>query len=80
MKAYRSAANTTRGGEHDDADLRLFRPELNMQRLKGSMKRLAMPGADFDSGELIQCIGALVRLGECSPSRATRRGAAEQPQ
>ena len=55
MKSYKTIK--------DAADLRLFRPELNMKRLKDSMVRLSMPGADFDSDELIQCIGKLVRLG-----------------
>jgi branched-subunit amino acid aminotransferase/4-amino-4-deoxychorismate lyase len=57
MKAYKSI--------NDESDLRLFRPELNMKRLKDSMARLAMPGYDFDPQELIHCIGKLVRLGEC---------------
>jgi branched-subunit amino acid aminotransferase/4-amino-4-deoxychorismate lyase len=56
MKAYKSI--------HDESDLRLFRPELNMKRLRDSMARLAMPGHDFDAQELINCIGKLVRLGE----------------
>ena len=57
MKAYKSI--------NDESDLRLFRPELNMKRLKDSMARLAMQGCDFDPQELIHCIGKLVRLGEC---------------
>lgn len=54
MKAYKSIT--------DSSDLRLFRPDLNMKRLKDSMSRLSMPGNDFDSQELIKCIGELVRL------------------
>lgn len=54
MKAYKSIS--------DSSDLRLFRPELNMKRLKDSMERLSMPGNDFDSQELIKCIGELVRV------------------
>ena len=54
MKAYK----TTK----DSSDLRLFRPDLNMKRLKDSMNRLSMPGCDFDTNELINCIGKLVRL------------------
>ena len=56
MKAYKTIK--------DSSDLRLFRPELNMKRLKDSMTRLSMPGADFDSQELINCIGKLVRVDE----------------
>merc|ERR1719356_1040471 len=33
-----------------------------MARLRSSMERLAMPGHDFDPGELIKCISDLVRL------------------
>ena len=58
MKAYKSV--------NDDTDLRLFRPDLNMERLKNSMERLAMPGADFDPKELIKAIGELVRVGKLS--------------
>jgi len=54
MKAYKTIK--------DSSDLRLFRPDLNMKRLKDSMTRLSMPGADFDSQELINCIGKLVRV------------------
>ena len=56
MKAYKTIK--------DSSDLRLFRPELNMKRLKDSMTRLSMPGTDFDSQELINCIGKLVRVDE----------------
>ncbi|KAL9186832.1 hypothetical protein ACHAXT_010552 [Thalassiosira profunda] len=54
MKAYKTL--------DDESDLRLFRPDRNMKRLKDSMDRLSMPGADFDPRELIECIGKLVRL------------------
>lgn len=53
MKAYK--------GVSDDS-LRLFRPDLNMQRLSRSMERLEMPGHDFDQQGLIDCIAELVRL------------------
>jgi branched-chain amino acid aminotransferase len=53
MKAYRST--------NDDSELRLFRPDMNMKRLANSMDRLAMPGADFNHQELIDCIAELVR-------------------
>ena len=56
MKAYKTL--------DDEDDIRLFRPDMNMKRLKDSMTRLAMPGADFDPQELIDCVGKLVRLGE----------------
>ncbi len=67
MKAYRAL-----GGERENEgngkvvadDLRLFRPDRNMKRLQDSMKRLGMPGYDFDGGEVIECIKELVRLGE----------------
>jgi branched-chain amino acid aminotransferase len=54
MKAYRSS--------NDDSQLRLFRPDMNMKRLANSMDRLAMPGADFNHQELIECIAELVRI------------------
>ena len=53
MKAYRAVS---------DGSLRLFRPDCNMERLKNSMERLHMPGFDFDSQELINCIKELVKL------------------
>ena len=54
MKAYKSLT---------DDSLRLFRPDMNMTRLKNSMDRLSMPGCDFESQELINCIAELVRIG-----------------
>jgi len=56
MKAYRSTV--------DNKSIRLFRPHLNMDRLRSSMTRLHMPGIDFDSNELIECIKELVRIDE----------------
>lgn len=53
MKAYKSLT---------DDSLRLFRPDCNMERLRGSMERLDMPGADFDGNELIECFKELVKL------------------
>lgn len=55
MKAYKTIP---------DESLHLFRPDLNMNRLSGSMERLHMPGHDFDRNELIECIKQLVRLDE----------------
>jgi len=52
MKAYKSIQNE---------ELMLFRPELNMERLSGSMDRLQIPGFDFDRKELLKCIAELVR-------------------
>ena len=53
------------GSDSENVDLRLFRPEKNMERLRNSMKRLGMPGTNFDTNEVIDCIKELVRLGEC---------------
>ena len=54
MKAYRSL--------NGDDDLRLFRPERNMERLSRSMERISLPGHDFDHNELLQCISKLIDL------------------
>ncbi|CAL8109953.1 unnamed protein product [Orchesella dallaii] len=43
-----------------DKNIRLFRPELNMERLLQGAKRLVLPA--FDSKELIECIKRLVKL------------------
>ncbi|EDQ89710.1 uncharacterized protein MONBRDRAFT_37018 [Monosiga brevicollis MX1] len=48
MKAFRG----------DDDRIRLFRPNLNMDRLHRSSVRLALP--DFDQDELLKCITELV--------------------
>ncbi len=53
MKAYKALS---------DGSLRLFRPDCNMTRLKNSMERLHMPGFDFESEELINCIKELIKL------------------
>lgn len=55
MKAYKALS---------DHSLRLFRPDMNMKRLKSSMDRLQMPGSDFDPNQLISCISELVKLDE----------------
>lgn len=52
MKAYRDA----RGA------VRLFRPEMNLNRLKKSAERIALPG--FDSSELLKLIAKFVNLEE----------------
>lgn len=54
MKAYKSLS--------DPDNLLLFRPDLNIQRLKNSMNRLQMPTEDIDASELISCITKLIRL------------------
>jgi branched-chain amino acid aminotransferase len=78
MKAYRalspsssSSNNSTNNNNNDNStndenvdDLRLFRPEKNMERLRNSMTRLGMPGTNFNSHEVIECIKQLVRLGK----------------
>ncbi len=53
MKAYKALP---------DQSLRLFRPHLNAARLQNSMKRLHMPGHDFDVDEFVNCIKELVKL------------------
>jgi branched-chain amino acid aminotransferase len=53
MKAYKSLT---------DQSIRLFRPDMNMTRLAGSMDRLHMPGADFDHKQLIDCIAELAKV------------------
>ena len=50
MKAYKDK----------EGNLRLFRPDCNMQRLNDSMARLYMPS--FDGDEWIKCIKELVKL------------------
>ncbi|CAJ0955305.1 unnamed protein product, partial [Mesorhabditis belari] len=50
MKAYRGVDNR----------IRLFRPEMNMQRMKMTAKRSALP--DFDAEELIQIMSEQIQL------------------
>ncbi|KAK6041044.1 putative branched-chain-amino-acid transaminase, partial [Cooperia oncophora] len=50
MKAYRG----------DDDRIRLFRPQLNMERMRRTARRAALP--DFDGDELLKCILELVRV------------------
>jgi len=54
MKAYKD--------EQDD--IRLFRPDMNMKRLKKSMERLQMPGHDFDMDELTLLLKELLKVDE----------------
>ncbi len=56
MKAYKALSDPS------EQSLRLFRPDCNMERLQNSMQRLQMPGFDFDSQELINCIKELIKL------------------
>jgi branched-chain amino acid aminotransferase len=75
MKAYRAlspSSNNSTNNNNDNStndenvvdDLRLFRPEKNMERLRNSMTRLGMPGTNFNTHEVIECIKQLVRLGK----------------
>ncbi|CAD6221615.1 GSCOCG00011623001-RA-CDS [Cotesia congregata] len=50
MKAYRGK----------DDKIRLFRPELNMQRLNHSAKRLGLPS--FNSTQFIKCLSRLISI------------------
>ncbi|XP_072000908.1 branched-chain-amino-acid aminotransferase, cytosolic isoform X2 [Engystomops pustulosus] len=50
MKAYRGA----------DGEIRMFRPQLNMERMLRSAKRLTLP--PFDRGELLDCIKKLIHV------------------
>lgn len=52
MKAYRDA----------EGNVRLFRPELNLDRLNRSAARIALP--TFDAGELLKLITRFVQLEE----------------
>ena len=49
MKAYKDK----------NGKIRLFRPEMNMNRFLKSCKRLMLP--DFDKAELLECIKAFVK-------------------
>jgi branched-chain amino acid aminotransferase len=69
MKAYRSlgsgsgSSGSSSGSNGNGADdILLFRPDKNMERLSNSMKRLSLPGYDFDREQLIRCIMKLVHL------------------
>ena len=67
MKAYKAVSKKDGDGTSttiDDDDIRLFRPDKNMQRLSNSMERLHMPegATTFDHQELIACIAHLVRM------------------
>lgn len=50
MKAYRGV----------DGKIRLFRPELNMERMNMSARRMGLP--IFNSTELIKCFSKLVSI------------------
>lgn len=71
MKAYKhsepqrnkSDERATHIPNEDNVDeIRLFRPDCNMERMKNSMERLHFPCYDFDPNELIECIKELVRV------------------
>jgi branched-chain amino acid aminotransferase len=46
----------------DDRKIRLFRPDMNVNRLKNSMERLHMPGYDFDMDQLIELLKILLKI------------------
>ncbi|CAJ0608390.1 unnamed protein product [Cylicocyclus nassatus] len=50
LKAYRGVDNR----------IRMFRPELNMARMRRSAERSTLP--DFDGNELLECIKELIRI------------------
>lgn len=52
MKAYKD----------EQGKIRMFRPNKNMDRLNGSMTRLAMP--DFNGDGLIECMKQLLLIDE----------------
>jgi branched-chain amino acid aminotransferase len=52
MKAYKDT----------DGNIRMFRPDCNMERMNYSMKRLCLPG--FDGEQFIECIKELLRIDE----------------
>jgi branched-chain amino acid aminotransferase len=65
MKAYKPLLQPGASTDiRNPNEIRLFRPEKNVQRLAASMQRLGMPGHTFDGNELIQCIASLVRIDE----------------
>jgi branched-chain amino acid aminotransferase len=72
MKAYKPLLSSE--SEATTNEIRLFRPDKNMQRLSNSMQRLSMPGYMFDAQELIQCISILVRLDEAFIPTSTTPG------
>jgi len=43
-----------------DGTVRMFRPEMNMNRMHNSMTRLALPG--FDKAQWLDCIKELVKV------------------
>lgn len=59
MKAYRSLS-----ANHREQQIRMFRPECNMQRLSDSMQRLHFECYDFNQHELLECIKELIRVDE----------------
>lgn len=54
MKAYKSLDNPD--------EVRLFRPDLNMNRLMTSMERLSMPTDDLNPHNLLECIKKLCEV------------------
>ncbi|CAG2119390.1 unnamed protein product, partial [Medioppia subpectinata] len=50
MKAFRGV----------DGKIRIFRPDMNMKRMKTSAERMSLP--DFDGNELIECLKKLIKI------------------
>ncbi|PAV75677.1 hypothetical protein WR25_15172 isoform B [Diploscapter pachys] len=59
MKAYRGIDNK----------IRMFRPDMNMARMKRTAKRAALP--DFDAEEAIRCMADVIRLDQEWVPRST---------
>ncbi|XP_054707048.1 branched-chain-amino-acid aminotransferase, cytosolic-like [Uloborus diversus] len=49
--------------KYSNEQVALFRPELNMERLRVSAERAALPS--FDKGELLKCLKKLVLIDKC---------------
>lgn len=43
-----------------DGKIRIFRPDMNMKRMRASAERISLP--DFDANELIECLKKLIRI------------------
>ncbi|XP_054158756.1 branched-chain-amino-acid aminotransferase-like [Oppia nitens] len=43
-----------------DGKVRIFRPDMNMKRMRGSAQRIDLP--DFDGNELLECLKKLIQI------------------